>query len=500
MRTWLRNRLDAVGRSPSRALLAFSLSFVVGVAIAACLEGRVPFFSFVAAAVSSSCLAVCLARPERTVFVWCVFALCLVGGVWRHEAAYRDSAYALPPIEVRGERFEGRIVSFPAVRIGDTVLTVDGVRGRDDGAEYDGLARLYVRTPYDYAYGDVIGWECEPRIVGDTEGWNDRLLLDGVRWTCSVYGDPETVARGRGHPVRAALYSLKARIRDAAWRMFPEPEASFLLGLLVGMKDGLPAEMTDAFRDTGTSHILAVSGYNVTQLIEVGVLAFALAAVRRRRSSGLMVLAVIVFALIVGGDASVIRAALMGTVAVSATLVGRRYDSLRSLSVAAALMLAANPLILRHDVGFQLSFAAVWGLFALAPALYRAVPPRFRNTVAKTAVETGAATLATAPLVLHSFGRLPYVGLLANMLILPLIPWAMLFGVLALVFGAVSWPVGVVPAFAAAYIMRAVGWLALTLAERLPYALEGQIGTATTVSMFGWLFLLAYALKRFKAR
>ncbi|MEA3249000.1 MAG: ComEC/Rec2 family competence protein [Patescibacteria group bacterium] len=507
MRLRFRETLDAVSRSPSRAFLVFSLSFVAGVAIAASSEGRLPFFSYIAAVAVGVCVFVCIVRPGRTVFVWCAIVLCLFLGVWRHDAAYRASAYALPPIVIEGGSFEGRVVSFPLVRVSNTVLTVDDVKLLNDKPGFRearlgtlGKARLYVRTPYEYRYGDVIRWGCKPRVVEDSEGWNDRLLLDDVRWTCNVYSDSEIVARGRGHPVRAVLYSVKGAVRDAAWRMFPEPESSFLLGLLVGMKDGLPTEMTDAFRDTGTSHILAVSGYNVTQLIEVGVLVFALAYVRRRRSSGLMVLAVIVFACIVGGDASVIRAALMGTVAVLATLFGRRYDSVRALSVAAALMLAVNPLVLRHDVGFQLSFAAVWGLYALAPAFYRTIPMSLRNSLTKTMTETASATLATAPIVLYSFGRLPYVGLVANMLILPLIPWVMLFGVVAMAVGTVSWSVAAVPALIATSIMRVIEWTALTLAEYVPYALEGYAGPVTTVLLFGWLFLLAYALSRAGSR
>ena len=498
MRSWLWERMAGFARSPSRAFLAFSLSFIAGVATAAIREGRLPLLSYIAALVIGTCVAVCVARPGRTTFVWSAVVLCLLAGVWRHEMAYRASAYVLPPIAIEGESFEGRIISFPLVRVGDTVLDVEVLKPGFREARLE-VARLYVRTPFEYRYGDVISWECKPS-PSLTDGYGDRLLLDGVRWTCGVFSDPEIVVRDCGHPLRASLYSIKGAVRDAAWRMFPEPESSFLLGLLVGMKDGLPGEMTDAFRDTGTSHILAVSGYNVTQLIEVGVLVFALAYVRRRRSSGMMVLAVVVFACIVGGDASVVRAALMGTVAVLATLLGRKYDAARSLAAAAAVMLAADPLVLRHDVGFQLSFAAVWGLYALAPALYRAVPMRFRNSITKTMTETGAATLATAPIVLHSFGRLPYVGIAANMLILPLIPWAMLFGAVALAIGVFSWPIAAVPAFIAAGIMRVVGWIVLALAEHVPYALEGHIGTVTTVLLFGWLLLLAYALRRHKTQ
>jgi len=478
---WLADNLSRLALSRSRTFLVLLVAFLAGVAAHAFYERPVAGAAVVAALAVGSVVFSLAARVDmRVVLVCAALASCSLG-FWRYDAAWRDSAYALPELAVAGERFEGTVVSDVRVRVRNSVLTVDEEHGR---------TRLYVRSPLSYIYGDRIAWQCRPRTVSVAEGgWHDRLLLDGVRWTCSVYGNPQVLSRDNGTAIRTALYSL-------AQRVLPEPEASFLLGLLIGVKDGLPEELTESFRDTGTTHILAVSGYNVSQLINVGVLLLALILIPRRKSAAVMAAAVIVFACVVGGDASVIRAAIMGCVGILATLYQRRYSGVRALLAAAALMLVLNPLVLKHDVGFQLSFVAVWGLHAIAPGLLGLFPSRWRNSVTRILCETGSATLATMPIVLYSFGRLPAVGLLANLLILPLIPWAMLFGALAAVIGLVSVPFALVPALVAAWIMRAVEWVAITCARHFPLALEVQVGMVTVVVLYFWLLLLSVALSR----
>jgi ComEC/Rec2-related protein len=481
-------KIRQLAQSPSRAFLAFVVAFLVGVSAHAVFERQIEGTSMVAMIFLGALAFGIAARVGRSALFVLVVLVCVAVGFWRYEVAWRSSAYAQPAIEVEGERFEGVIVGFVRERENNTVLLVE--------TEF-GLAQAYARSPHSYIYGDRIEWGCKPQpVVAEDGGWQDRLLLDGVRWTCNIYSSPQVISRGEGSPVRAVLYSLKRGVVRSAERVLPEPEASFLLGLVVGAKDGLPAELTDAFRDTGTTHILAVSGYNVTQLINVGVLLLALALVPRRKSAGTMAIGVIIFACVVGGDASVIRAAIMGCVGILATLYSRRYSGVRALLAAAALMLAVNPLVLRHDVGFQLSFVAVWGLHSLAPGLLTTVPLRWRGSVARILCETGSATLATMPIVLYSFGRLPAIGLLANLLILPLVPWAMLFGSLAALIGLVSVPFALVPALAAAWIMRAAEYVALTFARHIPLALEVQVGTVTVVLLYGWLLLFSMALSR----
>jgi len=507
---WLLEQLGQLARSRSRVFLVLVVAFLVGVAAHAFYERPVGGTAVVTAVAVGAAVFSLIARLDRRVILICTAAAIVAVGFWRYDTAWRASAYATPSPVVVGEHFEGVITGYVRERESNTMLTVQ--------TEY-GLARLYARTPLSYIYGDRIAWRCRPQVVtADGDGWHDRLLLDGVRWICSVYDSPVMIksarsAHGAGDwgevspsstfssattksKIKSVIYQLKRGVVSSAQTVLPEPESSFLLGLLIGVKDGLPEELTESFRDTGTTHILAVSGYNVTQLINVGVLLLALILIPRRKSAATMAVAVILFACVVGGDASVIRAAIMGCVGILATLYQRRYSGTRALLAAAALMLVVNPLVLKHDVGFQLSFVAVWGLHALAPGLLGLFPVRWRNAAVRILCETGSATLATMPIILHAFGRLPAVGLLANLLILPLIPWAMLFGALAIAIGLVSVPAAFVPALIAAWIMRAVEFVAIKLAQHIPLALEVHIGIVTAAVLYFWLLLLSVALNK----
>ncbi|MBU0624839.1 ComEC/Rec2 family competence protein [Patescibacteria group bacterium] len=489
-----------LARSSSRIFLVLVGAWLVGLVAHALIEKPIAGTTIVAiSAIGATVFSLAARLSWRAVFILLTVTSAILG-FWRYNEAWRRSAYTQPEIEIIADQFEAIVVADARVRVAESMLTVDDIRTAD-GQALPGRAQLYVRSPFSYLYGERVTWKCQPRPVSTkSDNWNDRLLLAGARWTCTVYDPPEVLASNQGNKIRAWLSMLKRGVIASIQRILPEPEASFLLGLLIGVKDGLPEQLTESFRNTGTSHILAVSGYNVTQLINVGTLLLALILVPRRRSVALMAGVVIVFACIVGGDASVIRAAIMGCVGILATLYRRQYSGVRALLAAAALMLLVNPLVLRHDVGFQLSFAAVWGLHALAPGLLGFLPLSRRAGVGRILGETLAATLATLPIVLFVFGRLPAIGLLANLLILPIIPWAMLFGALAAAVGLMSGALALVPAMAAAWLMRLVEWIAITSARLMPLALEAKIGIITVGLLYLWLILLAIALSQRQKR
>jgi competence protein ComEC len=269
--------------------------------------------------------------------------------------------------------------------------------------------------------------------------------------------EPPSVVRGGGPSVGAALVAAKRAVRGSVARLVPEPEASFLMGLLAGERGGIPPDMLDSFRASGTAHILAVSGYNVSRVVEAAVVAFAVLGLRRRRAAVFAAALVAAFAAAVGAEPSVVRAAVMGCVGLLADLMGRRYSGPIALVGAAAAMLAANPFVLRHDLGFALSFSAVMGLQALAPPLaarMRWLPEALG--IRRTLAETLAATAATLPLVIRAFGAAPIASPLANILILPFIPAAMGLGAAAAALGAVWPPLGAPAAFAAAALLRGI--------------------------------------------
>src|SRR3989339_198905 len=501
MRLQSRLTFDQLSRSPSRVFLILTGAFLFGVTLGALLECPVGSSGLLAAIAVGGLLAAVLSRAGRRTILIVATLACAAIGFWRCLSVLNSSAYVQPEASsvVMIRNFKGTVVTEPQFRSdGLVAFDVDQIVAAGDNNSVLPRARLYIRSPLHYRRGDRLAWECRPRVVPEfgRSGFDDRLLLGGVRWTCNIYRLPEMLSSGHTTVWSEVLSGLRQAVVRSVERVFPEPESSFLLGLLVGIRDGLPSELADGFRDAGLSHVLAVSGYNVAQLISVGVLLLGLMLLPRRRSVAIMAAAGLGFAGLGGGDASGVRAAIMGCVGILATLQRRRYSGGRSLLAAAALMLAMSPLVLRHDVGFQLSFAAVWGLHGLAPHLLNLLPVDWRrNWLARTASETTAATLATLPIVLQAFGRLPAVGLLANLAVLPIIPWAMLFGALAATVGTVSLSLALVPGVVAAWLVRTAEWLALTSLATCPYALELEIGPTVVVLLYLWLALLWFALR-----
>ncbi|MDX1436530.1 MAG: ComEC/Rec2 family competence protein, partial [Anaerolineales bacterium] len=258
--------------------------------------------------------------------------------------------------------------------------------------------------------------------------------------------------RGAGSPVLAALFALRFRAEEVVYQIFPDPEASLAAGILLGIETGIPEDVKDAFTATGTSHVIAISGFNITIL--AGLFMAGFGRLFGLRWGALAAAAGVGgYTILVGADAAVVRAAIMGLLAILARQAGRRQAALNSLAFTAALMALFNPLIL-GDVGFQLSFAATLGLVLYADPLSqsfvrfagRVLPEERAQKLAGPAGEyflfTLAAQLTTLPVTVYHFQRLSLSSLVANPAILPVQPAVMILGGLAVLLGLVSLPAG----------------------------------------------------------
>lgn len=246
-------------------------------------------------------------------------------------------------------------------------------------------------------------------------------------------GDHEIIVKAKDDTSVLARWRLlvTARIGSA----MPPAQATLISGILYGDQD-LSKEQREAFVASGLMHIVAVSGSNVT--IVVQVLSFCLLGVGLRRRHAFIgtSFTLILFVGFVGGAASVMRAAFMGWLLLLAREVGRIALPFRLLLVAATILLLLDPWQLLYSASFALSFLAMWGILAWPSIFERrltSLPERFgiRQTVAMTL----GATIMTAPYLAWSFGRLTLLGLFSNVLALPLIPFAMGAGTLAAAWG-----------------------------------------------------------------
>jgi competence protein ComEC len=259
---------------------------------------------------------------------------------------------------------------------------------------------------------------------------------------------------------------IRDRAEAALGHSMPAREAALARGFVLGEDEGIDAVTVEDFRRSGLSHLLAVSGQNVA-LLALLVMPLLAALGMPLRARLLWVLgAIVVYVPLAGAGPSIVRAGVMGGLTVLATLAGRRSSRLFGLAVAAVVALAIDPRV-AGDVGWQLSFAAVLGILALATPIRRAIVARigrrgWRGALAEGAAITVAATLATAPLLAFHFESVSTTTLAANLLALPAVAPAMWLGMLAALGGQVpGFPVAAFNALAApllAYIAQVAAW------------------------------------------
>jgi len=210
-------------------------------------------------------------------------------------------------------------------------------------------------------------------------------------------------------------------------KVFPEREGSLIIGMLIGQKQNIPDEVQAAFKTTGLTHIVAVSGFNMTVIATAcGALVWYIG---RRATNILTMVIVLGFVVVTGATAAVVRAAIMAIIMVMAQLLGRQYASLHALLLVSVIMILMNPRVLVWDIGFQLSAAATFGVLI---AFRIKDPEKEDSFLADLLRPTMGAIFVTAPIIILHFHTFSVIAPLANLLVLPFVTWIMLFGALAL--------------------------------------------------------------------
>lgn len=220
------------------------------------------------------------------------------------------------------------------------------------------------------------------------------------------------------------LDAIRELVAATVRESLPEPQASLLLGMMVGIKSGFPSDFYEALRVTGTLHVVVVSGFNITVIINALGKSLPFLPLKVRF---LVILSVIAFFVaLVGPQAPVIRAAIMGSIALLATVLGRQKAALRAFLIAAGLMLLLNPQWLT-DLSFQLSFLATLGLIILFPMFDRLLPGK-GVLLREDLVTTFAAQVMVWPLIAYRFGQVSLFSPLVNTLVLWTVPISTIFG------------------------------------------------------------------------
>ncbi len=311
----------------------------------------------------------------------------------------------------------------------------------------------------DVAYGErliVAGELARPRGGGQFS-YREYLEREGIHVLLQGGQVLERLPEPAGSWPARLLYAARDWARRRLEALLPEPQASLLVGVLLGSRASIPSEVQEAFARSGTSHILAISGWNIN--IVAAFLAAAGRRLPRKLSWGLVLAGIALYTLFVGAGAAVLRAALMGILYVVAQQVGRPGHGLTALFASAWAMTLWSPALL-GDIGFQLSFGATLGMLLFVP-VWTELWVRWPAFLAESLAATLSSQLLTWPILALYFRQFSLVVPLANLLACPSLAPLMLAGALALLLGAVPGAGTALCGIAwllASYMLAVVGW------------------------------------------
>ncbi|GMU41755.1 MAG: competence protein ComEC [Chloroflexota bacterium] len=424
------------GLAKAPALLTLAAAYTAGTVLGVALGGSWWLTALVAALIAAASLT--RDGRERALVAAAAVSLAAAGHA-RVESLLAQPPPALASVtgvhEVEGIARADATVTGTRARVDLEVVSVDGVT-------FEGGLRLTLPAPVNpIRAGERLRFVADLGPPPAVEDFDYAAFLH-ARDIYVVAAFPTWWEReGHAEPDwRDHLRSFRRATVDRIERSLPEPGAALAAGVLVGERRTMPADITEALRVTGTTHLVVVSGQNVALLL--GLLVAALTSVVSRRIAGLIALALLPpYVVFVGADPPVVRAAVMAVAVGLAALGGRRTPGWVYLLYAVTLMLAADPLLAR-DVAFQLSATATAGVLLIAPVLRDAVlarRPGWQHPLAAALVETTAtatgAALAVLPVQVAAFDRVAPWTVAANVAVAPLYEATLLVAALAALAG-----------------------------------------------------------------
>lgn len=362
---------------------------------------------------------------------------------------------------------EGIVTENPRVFPERAELIIEATKIIEDGefVPVEGKILLSINDNGDLPdYGDIIRFKTKlkpPRNFNNPGGFDyeRHLRMKGIRLRGTLDKTGFVVIRtGSGNSLKVRLEKFRSLLRAAIRKNADSPEGEIIQAMILGEQSEIPRDIMDKFSQTGTTHIIAISGFNIGI---IAAFSFLIIGALMKSSEYLLLrfnifkvsilfafLPIILYAFIAGLGISVIRATLMIMAFLIAILFGRERDLVNTLALAALVILVVSPLAL-FDVSFQLSFAAVASILFIMPRLSAFIPrgysdkdhphPRLKKVFSGFLLflaVSAAATLGTAPLIVYYFNLLSPITLLANVLIVPIMGYMVILIGMAVILTA----------------------------------------------------------------
>ncbi len=380
---------------------------------------------------------------------------------------------------------EGTITSFPERSASSTVVIVEAETITISNSTKTVNGKLEIRLPagFHLSYGDRISLEgqLEPILDSDDKPNHSYLARRGITHRM-FFPKVRTEDMGKGNAFLSILYRIREQAQRIIYDQMPFPESALLSGILLGIDWSIPEYLIEAYRVCGVLHIIAISGFNIA-IVSTIITRLTRLIFQPIAAAAAAICAIVFYTLLVGAEAAVIRAAIMGSLAIPAYYIGRRIIAIHSLTIVASAMLIINPFLL-WDTSFQLSFLACLGLITIIDPVQEWIQNRLiknhslqvsQNLIPLTnlAITTLAAQFSVLPVILNLNAQLSVYMIFTNLILLPLQPIIMGLGGLAVISGMLFAPVGQLFGYAV--------WPFLAFCNRVAVNFGIQPGTVITV-------------------
>lgn len=388
--------------------------------------------------------------------------LCLAGGFWRAASVLQLAEATTKTMACPSHKIvvSGQLVNQPQTRSsGGSQLIIKAVRYNCGSVWQVWPGRVLIYGPDIWSTGARAGqrWQFSGQLTdwptGGVFSYRYYLFNQGVR--AVLKADQRQLVANQPRNWWFYLVNGQERLSQALANSLPEPAASLAGPLVWGGAGRLSAEWRQRLAITGLSHITAVSGFNISLLIMLFVNNLIILGWPRRSATIIASLIIVIYVLLIGAPASALRAGLLGLLMLWGQQFGRLGRVGHLLLISATLMLVFNPFYFWGDLGFSLSFAAVFGLLYWTESWQRwlqRIPLLRQKVISENLAVTLAAQVWTWPLIFWQFGQISLIAPVANLLVVWALPWLTVFLLLASPL-AWLWP------SAGVFIFVPAGWL-----------------------------------------
>ncbi|KKT43166.1 MAG: ComEC/Rec2-related protein [Candidatus Wolfebacteria bacterium GW2011_GWE2_44_13] len=319
-------------------------------------------------------------------------------------------------------------------------------------AQNNGKVSVTARPYPVLRYGDAV------RVNGIVKRPSEKekmyALKNGVFATMQ-FPEVQILKQGDGNAIMMWLLGVKQKAVTTYGRLLPTKEAALLAGITLGERAEFSVEFKQQMANSGTTHLVALSGYNIS--VVAGAVLLICGLILRRRAAFYATLVVVVaFVVMAGAEASVVRAAIMGSIVLLAGYIGQAHSMRNAIAVSACAMVLWNPNVLRYDLGFQLSFLALLGIVYLKPHLDAIIKNKKAGILEwrENLSGTLSAQIMVFPILMHAIGSFSLVSLLSNIVILAFIPVTMGLGFAIAGLGFFASSLAFIPAWIVSLLLQ----------------------------------------------